>query len=454
MLRPSTPTPAEEPPSTTNAPILVDRVSGEGRYYCPTHPEQCDASDVDLLCNDAETHNYSCPCARCEGHRATECVTLKEEVEFYASYERQQRYQRLVDEAFAEWNESPVDQIDRRAVSGFEQYARRLDPDVDEQARLPALLTREDGETLVYANKLTTIIGEPGCGKSWLALFSAMAAIDRGGRVLWADFEDRPSTLAIRAMRIGRRAAFDPDRFRYVVPDMFLDKDALKSARRWLTAGFENSLVVVDAAESAGCPSDGSDVAPWFKHHVDPWREAGAAVIVLDHVPKHREGRPRGGIGSQHKLARIDGAAIAVGGRPWTKRTGGRLFLQIHKDRPGDLPGSLGSTIAVVIGDYREIDGHWCFSYAIEVPEKQPTRTEVTRQLLGAIANLGTKGVSGKRALRALVKGRGSDVDLAAEELEYKGMVQRVPSGRGWAWVVTPAGLSEVSHEPISEEPF
>ena len=47
----------------------------------------------------------------------------------------------------------------------------------------------------------------------------------------------------------------------------------------------------------------------------DPWRKADVAVLMLDHVPKRTKDRPPGPIGSQHKRARVDGAALRAFGQ-------------------------------------------------------------------------------------------------------------------------------------------
>ena len=190
--------------------------------------------------------------------------------------------------------------------------------------RLPAIMERSDNETLLYAQKLNSVFGIPGSGKSWVAAIAIDAAVFRGGRVILWDHEDSPQTFKRRTMMLG----FDPlqqaDSFRYVTPAMANSQAAIAEAQTWLVGAVDPvfSLVVIDAAESAGCPSDGADVAPWYKSHVQPWRDANAGVLIVDHVPKQREDRPRGAIGSQAKLARIDGAALAISGAPWTKRTG------------------------------------------------------------------------------------------------------------------------------------
>ena len=47
--------------------------------------------------------------------------------------------------------------------------------------RRPAILSRDDGESVLYAGRFSSLHGEPGCGKSWLALIAAGEAIRKGG---------------------------------------------------------------------------------------------------------------------------------------------------------------------------------------------------------------------------------------------------------------------------------
>ena len=62
--------------------------------------------------------------------------------------------------------------------------------------KLPALMVRDDGHTLLYESRLNSIFGEPGVGKTWLAIISAISAVRAGANVLWWDFEDRQGNLS------------------------------------------------------------------------------------------------------------------------------------------------------------------------------------------------------------------------------------------------------------------
>lgn len=298
----------------------------------------------------------------------------------------------------------------------------------------PAAWTRDDGETLLYAGRLNTIYGLPGDGKSWTALIAAVETM-RAGRVAYLDFEDKPSTVAARAQLLGELDVFtDSDRFRYIDGQTLCDGPAgpvrIAAAAQWCSDGFGPGLMVLDAAESAGCPSDGSPVVEWYHRMVDPWLDAGCGVLVVDHVPKRSKERPAGAIGSQHKQARASGAALLATGAPWTKRLGGKLILIVEKDRPGDLPAPKHKPVAVIVGHY---DEHGGFRYTVETPDpalistaSQPndaTLNRISGDVLDAI-DAAPDGLS-KTAIRKAVKGRGATIDAALDQLVDEGELVR-----------------------------
>ena len=325
---------------------------------------------------------------------------------------------------------------------GLASFERTFSPDAD-TGPLPALMERTDGATVIYAGKLNSIFGTPGSGKSWVSLIAVDNAVMKGGNVLYWDFEDSPATFQRRSLMIGFDPIAQAESFKYVTPGMDADPLAMAQAREWLASAVDPafSLVVIDAAESAGCPSSGDDVVPWYSKFVDPWRLIGATVLIVDHIPKRSEDRPRGAIGSQHKLARIDGAALAVSGVPWTKQTGGHITLTNHKDRGGDLDVPVGKAVAVIKGNYAETGGVRTFGYRIEMPEAQDDDTGLNLALLAAIGELGGEGVTGARALRGLVNAKGTAVDNAALALVDGKLLSKTPIGRGFTYNLTIKGM-------------
>ena len=64
-------------------------------------------------------------------------------------------------------------------------------------------MVRDDGRTILYESKLNSVFGEPGVGKTWVAIMAAISAVRNGSNVLWWDFEDRQATLATRLAALG-----------------------------------------------------------------------------------------------------------------------------------------------------------------------------------------------------------------------------------------------------------
>jgi hypothetical protein len=83
-------------------------------------------------------------------------------------------------------------------------------------------------------------------------------------------------------------------------------------------------------------PIDNADVARFAGILPRPLADAGAVVVLIDHVSKSREARGRYAIGAQHKLAAVTGAAYTVELiKPFGHGLHGVAKITIAKDRPG-----------------------------------------------------------------------------------------------------------------------
>ena len=310
-----------------------------------------------------------------------------------------------------------------------------------------AMLTRKDGAALFYEGKLNFLFGTPGGGKSWVALHCVHEALQRGRRAIYWDHEDTPGTLNRRSKLLGMDLAnsWGEDQFKYLRPGLDGSTLAMTEAMEWVAGGDGPTLVVIDSAESAGCPSDGADVAPWLAKIVIPFLEAGCTVLVLDHVPKRKEGRPLGPIGSQHKLARVDGSALFVTGVPWTQKTDGHLVLFNHKDRHGQLPAPIGKAVARVIGTHEADNLHM----SIVAPEKEDNLEESYIPTLRALVSAGPDGVHGQKAMRELVVGRNNQRDKAIGDLVDLGFILKT-RGKKVHYSITALGLEELAGDDDS----
>ena len=334
--------------------------------------------------------------------------------------------------------------------AGFSQYVRQV---VESTVELPALLSRSDGATIFYAGKVNSLFGEPGMCKSWVELKVALAALEKGGRVLYWDFEDRPDTLYRRAKALGKESlelitgpnvAFVDGNI-LELTDEGIPNPGLAAAVEWLAEAGIYSLVVIDAAESSGAPSDGSSVAGWFKQMVTPFSQRAMGVLILDHVPKRRQERPRGAIGSQHKLARIDGAAVGISGKPWTKTQDGVMVLRLEKDRQGDVPGNVGAKIATLKGIY---EGE-LLTITIDPPNADDDEGDIPMKILTAIADAGPDGVRGTNTLKDMVKGKGQYKAQAIVELVQDGLIAISKDGKTNVHKLTDAGRIILEDEGV-----
>ena len=262
----------------------------------------------------------------------------------------------------------------------------------------PALLTRSDGETLLYAGCLSTVYGSPNSGKSWIALLAARATIAAGGRCLWIDYEDNHKSLERRAAAIGFTEVSSKMFFRFARPELlYANEMHVSVAAQWIKQARGHGLVVLDSVTSAGCPSDGQDVTGWYETHVNPFKRREIAMLLIDHVAKRTADRGIGAIGSQHKLAILNGVGLSVKGVPWTGRQGGSITLTLEKDRHGQLPVGVGKKVAVINGEW--IDG--VLSLSVDSPTPSEAGVPLRDRVMDAIASV-EDGIRGQTALREL----------------------------------------------------
>ena len=273
------------------------------------------------------------------------------------------------------------------AGATLDDLAAVFDDEVDLTPTL-AIMERGDGEMILPAGKLNWIYGYPGCGKSFFGEMELIEAVLRGGRTLYLDYEDNKKTFHQRAAMLGFTPKAHADSFKYVQGGVADFPIAFAQAVEWLAGAqdTEMNLVVIDAAESSGCPSDGAQVNDWLAKVVMPWRKltVNAGVSVLDHIPKTKDNRPDGPIGSQRKMAAVDGISLLVGGYCWTGKKGGRLTLTNDKDRTGRYGKK--EPVATIIGDWDGQGDSRAFGYRIVEPSKEDS---ANNNIGGAILNAG-----------------------------------------------------------------
>jgi KaiC/GvpD/RAD55 family RecA-like ATPase len=222
---------------------------------------------------------------------------------------------------------------------------------------LPTLGEREDGQNLLYAGKIHWLAGEPGGGKTWVALLWALEQVRAGKSVLYLDMESDPVTITSRLRTLG----IEQEQLSLVkYLRVRWEPVALPSAVEQVCSrvvNHEPSLVVMDGlaqalAQLGRDENSNSDVSAFTNAVLRPIADAGPAVVVVDHMAKPQQG-DRGGQtryarGASAKLADATGVAYLLETITSFSRTkDGLAKLRVGKDRNGAV-GAAGETVAEI----------------------------------------------------------------------------------------------------------
>lgn len=300
----------------------------------------------------------------------------------------------------------------------------------DHVAPVPTLGLRSDGIGLIYPGRVHSISGEPGGGKTWLALHMIAEVITNGGTGALIDYEDTPSACVHRLRLLGLTDDQIRTQFHYVRPDGPL---ITKSGRVDVgtLAKLEELVVDIIVIDSVGeslaveglPPNDDDAVTQWFRRLPRMLARRGAAVIGLDHVTKSKDDRGLWAIGSQRKLAAIDGAAYGVDVKVApTKTKDGKLTVTCAKDRHGTYQrGHLVASVAI------DNVGHGV-QVILTAPENRfrPTHyMEKVSRMLEEIPSASGRGIE------QAVPGKAEHIRIAIECLVEEQFVSKDTTGRG-----------------------
>jgi hypothetical protein len=201
---------------------------------------------------------------------------------------------------------------------------------------------------ILYEGMVHAWHGEPGAGKTLLALWAALRVMEEGRPVLYLDEEGSAQTVAERMEGIGADPQTLDDLFHYYQsPGVILAEDSVSSM---LVTAREvgPALVVFDSwvdflALNGLNENDSVDVTRWVLTVAYPLRELGAAILLLDHVNKYGSGK--GGRGSSAKLAKLDAGYKLVKNEDYDRQGMGKVTLTRDKDRPAALEKSVSFAV-------------------------------------------------------------------------------------------------------------
>ena len=205
----------------------------------------------------------------------------------------------------------------------------------------PEILQRSDGLCLIYPGKTHSFHGESESGKSWIVLVACVEQMQLGHAVLYLDYESDRNSILERLRLLGATDFEIAENFYYI------ENPETPAPAEMFTPFFLSRfrLVIVDGVtvclSTYGLIGENNDdVAKWMSLLVNPLASRGAAVAVVDHVPKSKDQRGVYAIGAQSKRALTDvGYSVSV-----TKQLGrgvaGQVKVSVVKDRPGYVRGA------------------------------------------------------------------------------------------------------------------
>lgn len=294
----------------------------------------------------------------------------------------------------------------------------------------PSVGARSDGVGLLYPGRVHSLAAESEGGKTWLALAVCMSELRAGRRVAYVDFEDAAEGV------IGRLVAMqatpeDLHGLAYVAPTQPLGAGIHRDDLLALLEGRPSLLVIDGVTEGMALhgfdPLSNKDAAAFGRMLPKLAASAGAAVLLLDHVPKSSENRGRYALGASHKLAGLDGAAYVLENRkPFGVGITGRSTLRVAKDRPGQIrrhalpsTGSMWWLGDLVVESHAET---WVeVSVVPPVQREEPFRpSEVMGRVMAAITQ---HGPLSQRRIRAAVRGRNELISTALDALILEGFL-------------------------------
>lgn len=308
------------------------------------------------------------------------------------------------------------------ATPNFVDLAPYLDGDFVQE--VPSVAEALPSRSLFYAGRLNEIHGEPGEGKTNVAIAAINMILEAGGSVLYLDPEDTPKGFVNRALGLGGDEAAIRDRVHYLhnpAPEEII------AAQAWAAANPPNLVVLDGMAESlASCQMNedsNPEVLEFLRSYLRPFAEAGCAVLILDHVTKAQDGRGRFARGAGSKLGRYDGAVFQIEmGKAYTPSEEGFVRLRVSKDRTGGLGVARGQ----VAFELHFIPGpkHTHAEFRSPPAAGSIKPTIYMEKILKRVAK---QGPCSKRDLRTL--GKSQSVDWAIDLLIEEGKIERTAKG-------------------------
>jgi hypothetical protein len=195
------------------------------------------------------------------------------------------------------------------------------------------------GIGITYPGRVHLRSGEPESTKTLSAYIDAVLEIRAGRGAIVVDFEMGARLARSLFVDLGLDDFTGLD---FIEPTEPMTDRAILSDVADLIQARKPSLVVIDSYSAAlelhGCdPNKAADIQRFHRQVVEPFRAAGAAIVLIDHLTKNRETRGRFSIGSERKLAIVDCHLTFEAVRSLRRGGEGLIRVKTQKDRVGAL---------------------------------------------------------------------------------------------------------------------
>lgn len=200
-------------------------------------------------------------------------------------------------------------------------------------------LLRQDGIGGIYEKAIHALVGEPETGKSWVSQYLVVEQMKAGKSTMFWDFEGSSNSFMHRMYLLGLS---DEDcRKSFYIKPMVPNEHTIAGMVEMVKLNDVKFIVIDSVNRIMGRMGlnyeSGPDYIKFTTIIADPLVEAGAAVIVVDHVVKSKENRGRYATGSEQKLGQVDVSLHFETIRQFAPGIEGTIGIRIAKDRHGGI---------------------------------------------------------------------------------------------------------------------
>lgn len=248
--------------------------------------------------------------------------------------------------------EEDVAMLLARPFTGFKSIANLPEPPDPETL----IVTGKDtpGTRVVARAKVTVLSGHRSSGKTWVTAVWAAQEMRAGNHVIWVDFERQEDELASKLRQAGLQAHMLEAQLHYTA-ELPPSQVLVSQVSQFTENGAHRCLVVVDAFRTlqnlvvpGSTANDGDAVEQVYIEYLTPVQEAGANVVLLDHMSKTGD---KGTFGSERKESAADYVIRVEKIQQFSRITAGFSSLTVTKARGGHIDEDTTAGFLWVPGD-------------------------------------------------------------------------------------------------------